>query len=235
MALCQNDMSVNACFLTLRLSLRCSSTGDSGPQRQQAGRMQGQSGQQHAEAMQGACVGDTGAMHGYGRQQQQQPQRQPGMLDHLSGIDFSQTLVSSWLSGCLYCTHLIYLIRRANTSRHQLPQTTTRLLQWAPPTSPSPSPTPSPPPSLHLTFNKLSTPLPAAPLPPTPSCNPPPPLSLSLPSCYHILLPPSLPSPSLLPSLHHRCYMHAGCVHGQEASFDPGTCATPRPKAHALH
>ena len=57
-----------------------------------AGGVRGYGGQQHAGAMQGAYRGNAGAMQGYGGQQQSQ--QQPGMLDHLSGIDFNQTLVS---------------------------------------------------------------------------------------------------------------------------------------------
>ena len=98
------DVFVNVCVL----SLRCSAAGDSFPQRQHAGGwqgggrghaggMQGYGGQQQqAGVIQGAYRGNAGAMQGYGGQQQSQ--RPPGMLDHLSGIDFNQTLVSSWLS-----------------------------------------------------------------------------------------------------------------------------------------
>lgn len=59
--------------------------------------------------LQGYGRGAAGDMQGHGRQQQQQQhqQQQPGMLDHLSGIDFNQTLVSSawrFLTTASVCT-----------------------------------------------------------------------------------------------------------------------------------
>ena len=243
--------------MSVCLSLRCSATGDSFPQRQHAGGihgggrghagvmhgdgkgdaggMQGYGGQQqHAGAMQGAYKGNAGAMQGYGGQQQSQ--RQPGMLDHLSGIDFNQTLVSSWLS-VLYLPHLPELQSHACTScptpspisdngfLHNLHPYPLSLLAHI--SSPAPPLTPCAP---HLVFYVHPTLLP---LPPSTRLHP-----ANLLPCYHMLaaaLPPGPPRPSPgLPYITGAACMQDVFVAKRQASTGPRHVAYANSKKRSL-
>lgn len=102
-----SKFGVNLTFPVVLLSFRCGVAGGCHPRKR------------HTGVTQGAGRGHVGAVQGSGGQPQ--PQQQAGMLDHLSGIDFNQTLVRGQLffvavTCCVLARHICPSTERGSST-----------------------------------------------------------------------------------------------------------------------